>query len=134
MADLQNLSISLSRQLPTEDDVCHHKSMINEIDIEIEDLEARIRSIREKREIYACYISPFRRLSTEVLREIADIAFINGIDIMTIAQICRRLRNVAFGMTTIWSEIRLRSNWSRIGPTYGHYRTVFVFTILYIWY
>jgi hypothetical protein len=131
MADLQSLSISLLGRLPTTEEIHFGKSTIHEMDIEIENLEARIRYLRQKRAVYASCISPFRRLPTEILSEIVDHSLNLGIDITTITQICTRVRNAAFGMTTIWRSIKLQPDSWHYRPRYGYRTKVYSLLILY---
>jgi hypothetical protein len=116
MADLANLPCPHPRtQFPTNEEVLLGNSVIKELDQDIEllqveliRLQTRLESLQQKRANYASYFSPLRRLPTEIMSEIIDICITNGVDIMTIAGVCARLRDVTLGMTTIWSKISLR--------------------------
>jgi hypothetical protein len=129
--EVANLPVPDPRQLPTGDDVRHSKTIIGHLDRTIEDLEQSIRRLQEqlqeaqrKRANYASYISPLRRLPTEILSEIISICIVGGTDILTMCGICSRLREVALGIARIWSNITLRPTHSAnryrlIGRQYG---------------
>jgi hypothetical protein len=136
VTDLANLPFPHPRELPTGDDVRHSKAIIEQLDRSIEDLEQSIiclqrqlQEVRQKRANYVSYISPLRRLPTEILSEIIGMRIDDGEDTLTIAGICSRLREVALGMTAIWSNITLRPTRSKnksalIGRQYGFSKTV----------
>jgi hypothetical protein len=105
--DWANLPYPHPRQLPTEDEIRHTKLVMEQLDRSIEDLQ-------RKKANYASYVAPFRRLPTEILREIINICIDDGVDITVMAGICSRIRDVALGMTGIWSDIKLRSIDSRV--------------------
>jgi hypothetical protein len=114
MIDLANLPFPQLKQLPTGDDIRHSKSIIEQLDQNIVDLERNIKRLRaqlqeaqQKRAAYVSYVSPFRRLPTEVLSEIIILYLQSGGDITVITGICSRLREVALGMAGIWSHIAL---------------------------
>ncbi|PVG01108.1 hypothetical protein CPB86DRAFT_139614 [Serendipita vermifera] len=109
-------SLPHPREFPTKDEIRHCKSVIELLDQNIRKLEESIRKLqtqlqetRYKRANYVSYISPLRRLPTEILREIIDLYNYDGGQIITITGTCSRLREVALGMTKIWSKIRLHS-------------------------
>jgi hypothetical protein len=113
--DVANLPFPHPRQLPTGDEIRHSKSIIEDLDRNIEDLEqdirrlqTRLHEVQRKRANYASYISPLRRLPTEILGEIVSFCIHNSVDITVVASICGRLREVALGMSRIWSNISLR--------------------------
>jgi hypothetical protein len=116
MADLANLHYPHHRrQFPTNEEVLLSKSVIKELDrdielvqVEMSRLQTRLESLQRKRANYASYVSPLRRLPTEMLSEIIGICIDNDVDITTIAAVCTRLRDVAHGMTAIWSKVLLR--------------------------
>jgi hypothetical protein len=116
MAELANLPCPHPReQFPTKEELLLGKSVIKELDqdidllhVEINRLQTRLESLQGRRANYASYISPLRRLPTEILREIIGICIYQGIDILTIAGLNARLRDVALGMATLWSKISLR--------------------------
>jgi hypothetical protein len=134
--EVANLPVPDPRQLPTGDDVRHSKTIIGHLDRTIEDLEQSIRQlqgqlheVRRKRANHASYISPLRRLPTEILSEIISICIEEGVDILTMCGVCSRLRGVALGMAGIWSVITLRPTNSAdkyrfIGRQYGSSETV----------
>jgi hypothetical protein len=116
MADLANLPCPHPReQFPTKEEVLLGKSVIKELDrdidllqVEISRLQNQLESLQGRRANYASYMSPLRRLPTEILREIVSICVDQGIDILTIAGLNARFRDVALGMATLWSKISLR--------------------------
>jgi hypothetical protein len=115
MTDLANLPFSHPRQLPSGDDIPQIKAIIEQLDRSIENLEqnirqlqTRIEELQQTRANCVSYISPFRRLPTEILIEIISICIEDGADILTIARVCSRLQEVVSGMTGIWSNITLR--------------------------
>jgi hypothetical protein len=88
--------------------------MIEQLDRKIEDLEqdmsqlrARIEELQQQRANYVSYISPLRRLPTEILSEIVIICVQNHVDLTVIAAICSRLREVVLGMSRLWSHIEI---------------------------
>jgi hypothetical protein len=114
MIDLANLPIPHPRQLPSGDAIRHSKSIIEQLDQNIEDLgrdieqlQKRLQEVQQKRANYVSYISPLRRLPTEILSEIIGICIQNNVDITIMAGICSRLREVVLGMAGIWSNISL---------------------------
>jgi hypothetical protein len=136
VTDVANLPVPDPRQLPTRDDVRHSKTIIEHLDRTIEDLEQSIRQlqgqlheVRRKRANHASYISPLRRLPTEILSEIIGICIKCGTDILTMCGICSRLREVSLGMARIWGVIALRPTHSAAkyhlpGRQYGSLATV----------
>lgn len=108
MANLQNLSALGARALPTTEEGNYSKRIISGIDEEIQDLETKLQGLRQKRQIYASYISPLRCLPTEILSEVLSIALNKGVTPIKLAQICSRIRHVVLGMTTFWSKILLQ--------------------------
>jgi hypothetical protein len=117
MVDLINLSLPHLRQLPNREDIQHSKSIIDQLDRTIEDLEQNIKQLQtqiqeaqQKRAKYVSYISPLRRLPTEILSEIINICVGDGVDVTIMASICSRLREVILGMAGIWNNISLRRN------------------------
>jgi hypothetical protein len=128
--DLANLPFPHPRELPTGNDIRHSKKIIEQLDRKIEDLEqtigrlqVQLQEVQRKRTNYASYISPLRRLPTEILSEIITIYVEDGEDILDVAGICSRLREVVLGMTAIWSDIKLRS-FDTTGVYYGSYSNV----------
>jgi hypothetical protein len=120
VTDVANLPFPYPRQLPTGDNVRETKAIIKQLDRSIENIEQGIRKLQEqlqevrrKRANYVSYISPLRRLPTEILCNIIGIHIGDGENILKIARICSRLREVALGMARIWSNIALRSTDSR---------------------
>jgi hypothetical protein len=59
-------------------------------------------------------------LPTEVLSEIVAIYLDVDNKIIVITQICRRLRQVVFGMGSIWRTIRLISTEYSVRPQYRY--------------
>jgi hypothetical protein len=96
-----------SRQPPTEDDIRHSKSIIERLDRDIRQLQTQLQEVQQKRANHPSYISPLRRLPTEILNEILKICLEDGENVLKIAGICSRLRDVVLGMTGIWSNITL---------------------------
>jgi hypothetical protein len=121
MDDLKSLSISLLGQFPTAHEVYEGKLVIQQIDHEIGDLEARISYLQQKRGIYVSYIQPFRRIPIEIMEDIVVISLTIGTNVMKLAQICRQFRNILLGMPTIWSKIRLQRTNAKILPSYGYH-------------
>jgi hypothetical protein len=100
--------------LPTTEELRLSRTVIDEIDYDIEALEyqieeiqAKISGLRRKRASYARQVSPLRKLPTEILREIVRLCIVTE-DVTMIAGICSHLRDVALGMTEIWSNIALQ--------------------------
>jgi hypothetical protein len=60
------------------------------------------------------------RLPTEVLSEIVAIYLDVDNKIIVITQICRRIRQVVFGLGSIWRTIRLISTEYSVGPQYRY--------------
>ncbi|PVF92329.1 hypothetical protein CPB86DRAFT_195751 [Serendipita vermifera] len=113
-------SLPHPRELPTEDEIRHCKSVIALLDQNIQNLEDNIRKyqaqleeIRRKKANYVSYISPLRRLPTDILSEIVDTCLHSGVEITTITGIFGRMREAALGMTRIWSNISLHSSRSK---------------------
>jgi hypothetical protein len=116
MFDLKNLPFPHPKQLPSRDDIRQAKTMIHQLDQDIQvlnqelsQLQRRLRGLEQKRTNYASYISPLRRLPTEILSEIISLCIQEGVDITVMAGICTRLREVALGMSGLWSTIQLRA-------------------------
>jgi hypothetical protein len=131
--DVANLPVPDPKQLPTGDNVRHTKTIIEELDQSIEHLEQDIKrlheqlqEVRRKRANYVSYISPLRRLPTEILCNIIGICIEGGVDILTLSEICSRLRQAALGMAGIWSNITLHcvTKYPIFGQKYGSFETV----------
>jgi hypothetical protein len=113
------------KQLPSEDGVRQAKLKIQQLDQNIGDLEQnisqlrrRIEELQQQRANYVSYISPLRRLPTEILSEIVIICVQKDVDLTVITGICSRLRDVVLGMSRLWSRIELpevepEKDWSR---------------------
>jgi hypothetical protein len=104
------------RHCPTVEETQYSKSSIQILDNAISDLEdrlnpllERLRFLRRKRQNHASYISPFRCLPVEILSQIVHYSLHNGVDMMTLTQVCGRFRSVVVGMSTVWNNIRLPS-------------------------
>jgi hypothetical protein len=65
-------------------------------------------------------ISLLERLPTEVLSEIIDLYIFDTGDIAGITHICSRIRQVAFGMTTIWNDILILTIDDPLGAEYRY--------------
>jgi hypothetical protein len=124
MTDFTTSPLPHPRQLPSGDDIRQAKSMIDQLDQNIEDLEQsirqlqrRIEELQEQRANYVSYISPLRRLPTEILSEIIRKCLQNGVDITVMSSICNRLREVALGMSGLWRRIRILKAESKRDPT-----------------
>jgi hypothetical protein len=107
ITDWPNIPYPHPRQLPTEDDIRHSKSIIKKLDHDIRQLQTQLQEVQQKRANHLSYISPLRRLPTEILNEILRICLEDGGNVLEIAGICSRLREVVLGMTGIWSNITL---------------------------
>ncbi|CAG8700103.1 4243_t:CDS:2, partial [Acaulospora colombiana] len=122
---LASLPFPHPRQFPSEDDIRQTKLIIGQLDRKIEDLEndikklqTQLQQVQRKRTNYASYISPLRRLPTELLSMIIKIYLKEFGEITTIASVCSRLREVVLGMAGFWSNISLRDIEPKEG---GHY-------------
>ncbi|PVG01753.1 hypothetical protein CPB86DRAFT_781128, partial [Serendipita vermifera] len=98
MMDLRDFPTSMAGQVPTTHGAQHRKASIDEIDNEAIDLEGRILDLRQEKATYACHVSAFRRVPTELLREIIKDSLKLGVKIGTLTQICSRFRDVMFGL------------------------------------
>jgi hypothetical protein len=116
MADLAELPCPHPRgKFPTQEEILLSKPVIEALDqdikvlqVEMKSLKKRLESLQRKRANYASYVSPLRRLPTEILSEIIRICVDDGVDITTIAGLSARLRKTALGMATMWSKVSLR--------------------------
>ncbi|CAG8753258.1 1597_t:CDS:2, partial [Acaulospora colombiana] len=81
------------------------------LDSKIEKIQAEVHELERKRANYISYVSPIRRLPTEILSQIIDLCLKDREDITKLAAICGRFRDVTLGMTRIWSNISLQSNY-----------------------
>jgi hypothetical protein len=104
------------RHCPTVEETQYSKSSIEILDSAISDLKERLNPLlerlqflRRKRQNHASYISPFRCLPVEILSQIVHYSLHNGVDMMTLTQVCGRFRSVVVGMSTLWNNIRLPS-------------------------
>ncbi|PVF90897.1 hypothetical protein CPB86DRAFT_659800, partial [Serendipita vermifera] len=96
---------STARLLPTTEKIQDSRHVIERIDEEITKLEAQLQALRLKRELYASYISPLRRLPTEILTNIVDLALKDGSSVTVLTQVCSRLRYIVLGTPRFWSSI-----------------------------
>jgi hypothetical protein len=136
MTDWENLPYPHPRQLPNEDDIRYGKTVIGQLDRSIEDIKQNIRrlqtqlqEVQQKRANHLSYLAPLRCLPTEILSEIVTIYLEDGEDILAVAGICSRLREVVLGMTAVWSHITLR----RQGH-YGSYSKVSSCLFSFVWF
>lgn len=74
---------------------------------QIKGLQTRLEFLERQRENYRSYLSPFRRLPTEVLSEIILIYLDNYAERNSLMQICHTIRDIIIGMRTLWSTITL---------------------------
>ncbi|PVF92326.1 hypothetical protein CPB86DRAFT_195716 [Serendipita vermifera] len=117
MSALTNLPSSHPNHPSTVEEFRHGMAIIDKIDQDIETLENEIKNIRTKiyylklaRANYAFQICPLRRLPIEILTEIVRLCIAQKDDIITIAGVCSRLREIVLGMTAIWSKISLQTS------------------------
>jgi hypothetical protein len=111
ISDLANLPFPHPRQFPTMSEIQCSRSIIETLDQDIEDLEQkigrlqrRLQEVQQQRANYASYISPLRRLPTEILSKIVSLCINYGEDIIKMTRICTRLREVVHGMPGIWNS------------------------------
>ncbi|PVG01764.1 hypothetical protein CPB86DRAFT_812054 [Serendipita vermifera] len=67
--------------------------------------------------------SSLERLPTELLYEIAELylSFPRDSSIMIVTQVCRRLRQVVFGISSVWRSITLQSRCQPFAIRYGYH-------------
>jgi uncharacterized small protein (DUF1192 family) len=132
--NLTNLPSPKPSQISIMEEDSPSKTIIDELDQEIavlksevSKLQAKLHDLELKRANYAYQISPLRRIPTEILSEVIRLCLCGGEDILKIASVCGRLREVALGMATVWSKITLQTiestqnNVEPIKPTRGSY-------------
>jgi hypothetical protein len=119
--NLASLPLPEPSQLSTVKETLSGKTTLDKLDQEIEalksevsKLQARIHDLQQQRTSYAYQYSPLRRVPAEILSEIIQLSLHDGEDIIKISGICCRLREVALGMTTVWSKVTLQTTkWSK---------------------
>jgi hypothetical protein len=116
MASDDTLPFPHPRSCPAKAEITLHKYVIKSLeqDIivlenEISKLQTRLRHIQQQKDNRASYISPFRRLPSEILSEIVYVCLYYGIKLTTLTQTCGTLRDIVVGMPPLWSEILLLS-------------------------
>jgi hypothetical protein len=112
MDNLDNLPFPHPRHRPTAKGVDSGKSLLADINSEIEwardkaqvslhDLEV----LRRRRSNIASYISPFRCLPVEILGNIIQLCLEDDVKLGQLIQICGTIRDIVIGMHSIWSKI-----------------------------
>jgi hypothetical protein len=114
MASADTLPFPHPRSCPAQAEILSHKVVIKtlEQDIiflqnEISKLQTRLRHIQQQKDNRASYISPFRRLPSEILSEIVYVCLYDGIKLTALTQTCGTVRDIVVGMPALWSEILL---------------------------
>jgi hypothetical protein len=128
LENLANLPIPHPKQLPTAVEIQYSTMIINDMDesignlkTKIHELQVRLQGLQRKRENYASYIAPFRRLPAEILSEIVRMGLYDGGYILDLAHINSQFRDAVFGTRSIWRHIRLSSD---DDPPFWFYRFV----------
>jgi hypothetical protein len=140
MANSTPLPFPHPRNSPTRAEVLFHKDTIKSLDEdisgvekEVAKLQARLHYLQQKKANHSSYISPLRCLPPELLSEIVYTCFWNGIDLMTLAQICGTLRNVVVGMSALWKGFLLQGVHPKPIHDMMQFR-VFISFLFVIWY
>jgi hypothetical protein len=114
MASFSGLPFPHPRRLPNEAEVQQCKSIITEMDrdidvleIQIEKLNARLQDLKRKRANHVSYLAPFRRLPVEILCKIGMLCLQNDRNVIKITSIHSSLRDAMIGIPTLWRHIRL---------------------------
>jgi hypothetical protein len=102
------------RHCPTPAEVSSNKTIIHELDREIDEvteqiniLQKQLHLLRKRRENHASYISPLRCLPPEIIEEIIRVSIKEGAQITVLTEICGTIRDIAIGMSDIWSRLLL---------------------------
>jgi hypothetical protein len=121
MNDSESLPFPHPRHCPTVAEISFSKKLTQDLDREIAEIEeeisdiqkrlqllqGRIKPLQRKRDNHASYISPFRRLPTEIIRIIVHMCLGGGVKLGVMTQICGTIRDIVTGMSDIWSRITL---------------------------
>ncbi|PVG01791.1 hypothetical protein CPB86DRAFT_870856 [Serendipita vermifera] len=131
MAQLLAIPLPHPRHNPSRTEILWCQSAIKDLSGEISSLESQIRELtsrlvplQKKRDNYASYISPFRRLPPEILTEIVTICLDRGVKLATMTQICGTVRNVVIGIPSVWSKLVVIPNDAYKYSTLGKIRCV----------
>jgi hypothetical protein len=116
MVNVKNLPSPHPRECPSLSDIQLSRAIIKNLERKIQLLQKkgnkryiRIQDLYVKRANYLSYIAPFRRLPVEILSEIVYFSLSNSVELLTLTQICGRLRDVIINMALLWSHIHLSS-------------------------
>ncbi|PVG01779.1 hypothetical protein CPB86DRAFT_57977 [Serendipita vermifera] len=121
-ANFSELSIPHPSSLPSAEETHFSKSVISQLDHEIQVVQSKLmmlriqlRTLQQKRANHASYIAPLRRVPTEVLREIVEICWEEGVNISILLKVSSRFRQTVIGLSVVWRKIRLAKirSWTR---------------------
>jgi hypothetical protein len=99
---------------------------IKKIQNEMNELQLRIQTLKQRRDNYISYIAPLRRLPPEILSNIIMYCLDKRVELTVLTQSCGVVRDTVVGMTTIWRSIHLLSAFDsrRRMLTYGRKKEV----------
>jgi hypothetical protein len=80
---------------------------ISVLESQIRELQARLSPLQQERDNHASYISPFRRLPTDILTDILHICLDNGVKLKILTAICGTIRDNILTTTTFWNRVRM---------------------------
>jgi hypothetical protein len=133
MIDLSNLPIPHPRYRPsmTEIKMCTPviedlERRIKKIQNEVNKLGLEIRALQRRKANYVSYAAPLRRLPPEILSIIITSCLEQGVKLTVLTQSCGIIRDTVLGMTAIWRNIHLLSEFDSHSDilTYGEKKEV----------
>ncbi|PVF91259.1 hypothetical protein CPB86DRAFT_830673 [Serendipita vermifera] len=112
-----DISYPHPRRLPTDDEIKHCLSVIEDLNEgiallreEISNIQIQLASLEESRVNHLSFISPIRCLPPELIGEICKICVETGTSPLVLNQVCGRFRDVVNDTSELWSRIHLTDN------------------------
>jgi hypothetical protein len=109
-----DLPSPLPRRRPLPEEILITKNEIENLENSIEVLEGRIQDLqkelhhlRRRKQNYESFISPLKRLPTELVRTIVEKCIHDEISIQILSQICGYIRDIVIGIPSIWCHIHI---------------------------
>jgi hypothetical protein len=111
---MEHLSNPHPRRVPTEVEVQHCLTVVDNLDTEmgnlqkkIEKLQKKMKSLEYKKQNHLSFMARIRCLPIDVIGEICKACVDVGISPFLLARICGRFRDIVLNMKVLWSHIHV---------------------------
>jgi hypothetical protein len=111
---LMQISTPHPRRLPTEEEVEHCLSVVQDLDEgilqireSIEDLQIQLKALEDTRRNHLSFVTPIRCLPPELISEICKTCVEMGVSPLVLNQVCGRFRDIINDTSEFWSRIHV---------------------------